>query len=520
MTAVQERPNRHGASWARAAGYVAGAETSPGRWGAVVNPADIGETVGEYAVSGADDVDSAVRAAHESFPGWRELGAYRRAELMLDAANELERLAPELAPVISLEVGKVLAESKVDASGAPGLLRAFAALADLAEREIDVTADDASRPATSARIRRVPVGPVAVISPWNTPVYLTFNMVAPALISGCTVVVKPPEVAPLAVTAMLRRCAELLPPGVLNVVPGTGGETGEALTRHELVRGVLFTGGVASGRRVLEAAASTIKKVSLELGGNDPAVVLESASVDDELLRELVAGTFSSSGQICYNVKRVYVHRSRYDELVDGLAEMLRGLVVGDPFDPGVHMGPLTTRAGYDRAHRLLADVERDGAQVLRRGVRAASAKWDDGLYVDPVLVTGVRPDAELVVEEQFAPVLPILPFDTDDEAVAEANRTEYGLGSSVWSGDVGHAETVAARIEAGNTFINVHRIGASVASVPFGGVKRSGLGRNHREYSLSSCTEEHAVVHIEQPHTRLPGIARWENLTTTGGRE
>ncbi|WP_129664749.1 aldehyde dehydrogenase family protein [Phytoactinopolyspora endophytica] len=517
MTAVQDQPGRDGARWARADGYVGGVRTRPERWAAVTNPADVAETVGEYAVSSGRDVDAAVRAAHDAFPEWRALGARRRAELMADAAGELEKLAADLAPVISLEVGKVVAESRVDASGAVGLLRAFAALSDLAERELDVSDDEASRPATSARIRRVPVGPVAVIPPWNTPVYLTFNMLAPALISGCTVVVKPPEVAPLAVSAMLRRCAELLPPGVLNVVPGTGDEAGEALTRHELVRGILFTGGVASGRRVLEAAASTVKKVSLELGGNDPAIVLESATVDDELLRELVAGTFSSSGQICYNVKRVYVHRSRYDELVDGLAQMLGGLVVGDPFDPDVHMGPLTTRAGYDRAHRLLADAEREGARVLHRGVRAGSAKWADGLYVYPVLVTGVPSYAELVVEEQFAPVLPILPFDTDDEAVAEANRTEYGLGSSVWSDDVGHAETVAERVEAGNTFINVHRVGASVASVPFGGVKRSGLGRNHREYSLASCTEEHAIVHIEQPHSRLPGITRWENLSTGG---
>lgn len=501
-----------------AAGFVGGKPAGGVRWDAVINPADTAQVVGRYARSGPAEVDAAAAAAHDAFRGWADLGATARAGLMLAAAGELERLAPELAPTISMEVGKVLAESAFDASGAAGLLRAFAGLADLAERELDLSDLPTTRPARAAKVRRVPVGPVAVISPWNTPVYLTFNMIAPALISGCSVVVKPPEAAPLAVTAMLHRLAELLPPGVVNVVPGTGAEAGEALTRHPLIRCVLFTGGVASGRKVLHAAAGTVKKVSLELGGNDPALVLESATVTDALLRELIAGSFTSSGQVCYNVKRVYAHRSTYTDLVEGLRTMAAGLVVGDPFDPGAHMGPLTTRAGHERALRLLADSERAGAQVHRTGIRAASARWDAGHYVDPHFVTGLPRDAELVVEEQFAPILPVLPFDTDDEAIAEANRTEYGLGSSVWSDEPAHAEAVARRIEAGNTFINAHRVGASVASVPFGGMKQSGLGRNHGEHSLAACTEEHAIVHLAGDE--LPGIARWTNLTTEGTAE
>ncbi|MEP9380926.1 aldehyde dehydrogenase family protein [Nocardioides sp. KR10-350] len=498
----------------RAATVLDGGRWSDGVWWPVHSPADTRMVIGEHAVSSPDAVEAAVGAAVRAFPAWRDLGAAGRASLLSVAAAELARLAPLAARVIGMEVGKVEAECAVDAGGAARLLEGFAAQAEAAMAPVDLTADPATRPADAAVLHRAPVGPVAVIAPWNTPAYLTVNMAAPALAAGCPVVVKPPEAAPLAVTALLERLAAMLPPGVVNVVQGPGAPVGEQLVSHAAVRAVLFTGGVVAGRRVLTLASETVKKVHLELGGNDPAVVLDSAVVDDTLLRELIAGSFSSTGQICYNVKRIYVHRSMYDELVDGLSQMLSDLVVGHPFDPQAHIGPLTTEAGHARTRRLLAELDACGAKVQRCGRRASSAAWEHGYFVDPHLVTGVPPDAPLVLEEQFAPVLPVLPFDEDDEAVARANRTEYGLGSSVWSRDVAHAEAVARRIEAGNTFVNVHRIGASVGSVPFGGWKQSGLGRNHGAYSFAACTEEHAVIRFDDAARSLPGLDRWSALS------
>jgi acyl-CoA reductase-like NAD-dependent aldehyde dehydrogenase len=500
----------------RAASVVDGERRRDDAWSPVRSPADPKVVIGEHAVSSPDQVRAAVAAAVRAFPQWRDLGVAARAELMTAAADELAALAPLAGRVIGLEVGKVAAESTVDANGACALLGAFADLASAVMRPVDLTGEEGTRPAAAAELHRVPVGPVAVIAPWNTPAYLTFHMISPALAAGCPVVVKPPEATPLAVTALLERLATMLPPGVVNVVQGPGDPVGEQLVSHPAVRAVMFTGGVIAGRRIMALAADTLKKVHLELGGNDPALILDSAVVDDTLLRELVAGAYSSTGQICYNVKRIYVHRSHYDALVDGLREMLSGLVVGDPFDPDAHIGPLTTEKGYTRTRRLLAGLAASGATVHRAGVRGRTAKWDDGYFVDPHVVTGMPPDAPLVVEEQFAPVLPVLPFNSDDEAVAEANRTEYGLGSSVWSRDTDHAMAVALRIEAGNTFINVHRVGASVRSVPFGGVKQSGLGRNRGTYSFEACTEEHAVIRFDDASVSLPGLDRWRGLSTS----
>ncbi|MDT2006645.1 aldehyde dehydrogenase family protein [Rhodococcus opacus] len=305
-----------------------------------------------------------------------------------------------------------------------------------------------------------------------------------------------------------RRCARRR--------PGNGAEAGSALTSHPDIRGVFFTGGIASGREVIRSSAATIKNLAMELGGNDPAVILESATIDEAMVRELVAGSFGCAGQICFNVKRIYVHRRHFDEFVDVFTDLAGQIVVGDGFDPTVDFGPLATEDSYRRAHRLIDQARAGGAHVRTVGRYADSARSDEGYYVLPTVVTGLAADDELVVTEQFSPVIPILPFDSDEEAIAAANGTDFGLASSVWSQDLDHAMRVARRIESGSTFINVHRLGASVPSAPFGGIKQSGIGRTHGEHSLHACTEEHAIIRFADPTTDLPGIARWNHLRTT----
>lgn len=485
----------------------------------VLNPAN-GTQIGRVHASDPELADQAVAAAEAAFPAWRDLPLEERGRLLLDAVAVAEREVGELAATVSLEVGKVRHEAFGDVAGALALVRGFVDLvSDLAATE-DHTGEAGTGAATLVRIRHVPVGPVAVIGPWNTPLFLTFNGVAPSLASGCTVVVKPPVEAPLALTALLQILAAQLPAGVLNVVPGRGSVIGQRLVEHPAVRAIMFTGGTATGRSIAASGAATIKKVALELGGNDPAIVLESARVTPQLIAELIAGSFAMSGQICFNIKRIYVHRSRHDELLAGLRAALAHVVVGDPLDPETHMGPLATREGYENALRLLRSARDAGARVEELGIRSPSVQWEEGQYIRPTLVSDIAGDHELVLDEQFAPILPVVAFDEDDEAVAEANRTEFGLASSVWSDDLAHAEAVARRIEAGNTFINAHRLGASVARVPFGGVKQSGIGRTHGIYSLHHCTQEHAIVGFSDAAAQLPGIARWADIVSAASSE
>ncbi|MGO1768937.1 MAG: aldehyde dehydrogenase family protein [Microbacterium sp.] len=467
------------------------------------------EVIGWCASTDSAGIDRAVAAAESAFDSWAR-DAVMREQAMLRGADAIAARGDELAAMIVREVGKARFDADGDIGGGVHLLRTFAGLAAAATEVSDLTGRPGTGAADEVLVHRVPVGPVAVITPWNTPVYHTLNCVGPALAAGCTVVVKPAEAAPLAVTAALRLLAEQLPEGVLQIVQGTGAGAGAELTSHPRIRGVLFVGGVVAGRRVLAQAAPTVKKVSLELGGNDPALVLEDALIDDALVTEIVAGAFGVTGQVCFAIKRVYVHESRHDELVQALERVLDRLVVGPGDHEGVVIGPLTTEAGYRNALRLRESAIGEGAAVREGAGAVPGLDLAAGRYVRPAIVTGLRRDHELVIEEQFAPLLPIIPVSSDDDAVAEANRTEFGLASSVWSGDPDHARAVALRVQAGNTFVNAHRVGASVPLVPFGGVKQSGLGRNHLMHAIAECTEEHAIVGYTDAARQIPGIGPW----------
>ncbi|MGY1840282.1 MULTISPECIES: aldehyde dehydrogenase family protein [unclassified Modestobacter] len=460
----------------------------------VVNPARLHEVVGQVARGNAEHVDRAVAAAAAAFPTWSRMTAHERAEQLASAAAAITAAAGPLAELLTREQGKVLWESRVDVGGAAHILGYYTGLADrLAEDQ--VFRSDARGTIWSGRR---PMGVTGVIVPWNSPVYLAFLGIAPALLAGNTVVVKPSELAPLTLSAVLSVLAENLPEGVVNVVPG-GGEAGAAIAAHHGIRKVFFTGSTATGQQVMRAAAGNLKNISLELGGNDPAIVLESAVVDDRLVDELVQSVFTASGQICFNVKRIYVHRSHHDEFVARYTAAVDRLVVGDGLDPRSTMGPVNNRPQFERVTALLERTRAEGATVTTLGTALDPAGWEDGYFLLPSVVTDVRPGAELVTCEQFGPVVPVLPFDSDDEVVDLANDTEFGLAASVWSEDREHALRVARRLESGSVFLNVHRIGASDVSMPFGGFKGSGIGRGHGITALEACTELQTIAdHVD----------------------
>lgn len=469
----------------------------------VLNPARRGEVVGHYAAATAQQADAAIAAATSAFSGWSTLTASGRAEMMLAAADAIEDGNEERAELLTREHGKPLSEAAHDVAGAPKILRYYAGLASRLD-EPQQTVNELGR--IEKRLR--PMGPMAVIVPWNAPVYLSYLMIAPALLAGNTLVVKPPSYTPLALWDTLRILDRHLPDGVINVVPGAGAEVGGALARHPKIRGIRFTGSTETGKELMRQAADTVKNIGLELGGNDPAIVLEGATISDQLISEFVRGVYAGSGQICYNVKRIYVHQSHHDDFVSRFTDAVADLTIGDGLDSEVTMGPLNNEPQYRFVNELVERTKSAGAHVATVGTRHPGTDWDHGWFVLPSVVTGLAHGDELVECEQFGPVVPIIPFETTEEAVAMANESEFGLAASVWDDDVDHAFKVAGEIEAGTVFVNVHRIGASDVAMEFGGFKQSGIGRGHGWVAVEECSELQVIAH-------RPG---WVEATSSAG--
>jgi acyl-CoA reductase-like NAD-dependent aldehyde dehydrogenase len=308
------------------------------------------------------------------------------------------------------------------------------------------------------------------------------------------VVVKPPPSCPLATVRTVEQVARLLPPGVLNVVTGADAEIGAALISDERVRKVAFTGSVGGGKRIMAMASESLTRVTLELGGNDPALVLADAVLDDDAIMKLFTGTFDSTGQICMAAKRIYVHRSRYDEVVDGLSSVLSTMKLGHGLVEGVTMGPLHSARQKEYVLELMAQARESGAEVREFGEAAEGADISRGNFLRPSLVLDPRDDARVVVEEQFGPTLPILPFDDDDDAIARANDTWSGLCSSVWTADLDRAAEVAKQLRTGYTFVNAHGAAHLDERAPFGGFNQSGMGREMGIEGVREFMDAHAV--------------------------
>ncbi len=456
-----------------------------------LDPGRLDTVASRVAIGTADDVDRAVRAAHAAFPAWRDRAPGDRAALLMQASEIVAASGDELAPLLVREHGGVLWEAQTDFGLGTGVLQHTASLVDdfFAAVEFD---DEQSY----VRIEKAPRGVAAAIVPWNMPVVLTMMKLAPALATGNTLVLKPSPFAPAALTLLLQEVASALPPGVLNVVIGDT-EVGTALTTHPLVRKIGFTGGTATATHVMKAAADSIKNVTLELGGNDPAVVLDDADLEQTLDR-MLGGIFTRSGQICFAVKRVYVPRSQYATFVDALCDRVSSYKVGHGLDPRATFGPLNNKAQFDRVNELVAQAGSGPGQVIELGEKLDSTQWDNGYYVLPHVVRDATHDSTITSCEQFGPIIPIIAYDTEAEALGWANDSDYGLGSSVWTSDPDRGLEFARKVDAGSTFINSHAFDSLDLRMPFGGIKRSGIGREFGAAGMSEYVEEHSIRRLK----------------------
>jgi acyl-CoA reductase-like NAD-dependent aldehyde dehydrogenase len=425
----------------------------------VRNPADR-EIVGRAAVASVEQADGAAEAAAGAAPGWGANPERRR--LMLLAADAIDGSQAELAALLTQEQGKPLAEARGEIGRASLWLRHYAAI----EPRDEIVLDDAGR---RIEIVRRPVGPVLAITPWNFPISLMAWKLAPALAMGNPVIVKPSPFTPLTTQALIGLVGPLFPAGVLAVLAG-GADLGRQLIEHPLIAKVAFTGSTATGRAIMSVAGPALKRVTLELGGNDAAIVLDDA--DPEAIADrLYRSAFANCGQVCIAVKRVLVARPLAARVTCALAERARRARVGPGDEPGVEMGPLNNEPQFERVRALVEGARRAGATIVAGGEPIGNA----GFFHQPTIVTDIDPSNPLVEEEQFGPVLPILPFDDVDEAVALAERGPYGLGASIWTGDAERARALAPRLNVGTLWVNHHM--EARPDAPFGGRKASGIG-------------------------------------------
>ncbi len=430
----------------------------------ILNPAT-GEPVGEAPVHTVEDLEAAVAAAAAAQPAWAALGHDARSAALLKAADAVERSAEELARLLSREQGKPL--NGPNARFEVGACAAWLRTTATTELKPETVVDDGE---TYARLHYKPIGVVGAIGPWNWPMMITVWQIAPALRMGNAVVVKPSEYTPLSVLALVETINEALPEGLLTVVSG-GRDVGEALASHPAIGKVMFTGSTATGKAIIKSSADTVKRLTLELGGNDAGIVLPDAD-PNAIAEGLFWGAFINTGQTCAALKRLYVHEDIYDAVCEELTAVAKAMPMGNGLDENNVLGPLQNKAQYEIVANLVEAAKDSGARVLVGGNPDIDRP---GYFYPTTLIADIDNDNPLVAEEQFGPALPIIRYSTIDEAVEMANALDVGLGASVWSSDSDAARQVAARIEAGTVWINKH--GAVDPRIPFGGAKQSGYG-------------------------------------------
>lgn len=461
------------------------------------NPARPSELVGHAAAATREDVDDAVKAAHAAFPAWAEIGYQARIDIMRQVADMLAEDEEDIkyrSRLFTREHGKIARETLMEMSRLGDRFRQAAVFGE--RIMVDETMGPAPiGPQFDTIITRQPRGVAALIVPWNWPLSILGAKLPQALVTGNTVVVKPAENSAMAPVLTLQKIAAMLPPGVVNIVTGSSRDIGDALTGHPLVRNVNFTGSVAVGRHVMKVAADNLTPVTLELGGNDAALVLEDATLNEEVFNRMYWGAFGSSGQICMAMKRLYVHESRYDEVVDGFTAACERAVIGDGLLPETTMGPVNNAKQLKVVTDMIAEARAKGADVRECGQVPDEALYNGGGYFQkPALVYNADPTLSVVREEQFGPTLPLMKFTTDAEAIALANDSEFGLCSSVWTEDAERAVSIAKQLEAGYTYLNGHGPMAQDGRGPFGGFKNSGIGRNMGYDGVLAFAEPHSI--------------------------
>jgi acyl-CoA reductase-like NAD-dependent aldehyde dehydrogenase len=439
----------------------------------VMNPATE-EVLAACPRANLAQLNEAVAAAKAAFPTWAATPLKGRSRLLLELADALGGRSDDLARLLTQEQGKPLLAAREEIGETIDTLRIFAAM-DLPLKVLEET--------DSARIvqQRTPLGVVAAITPWNFPIVLLAIKLAPALLAGNTVVIKPAATTPLTTLRVGEICARIFPAGVVNVIADMN-DLGDALTSHPHVAKVTFTGSTATGRKVMASVAGTLKRLTLELGGNDAAIVLDD--VDPRAIApKLFQAAMVNSGQVCLAAKRVYVPDSLYDAVCAELAKLAESAVVGNGLDAGTQFGPVQNKMQFDKVQGFIAEA-RERGKVIAGGTPVEGR----GYFIRPTIVRDIADDARLVREEQFGPVLPVLRYSDLDEVIARANSTEYGLGASVWSADPERAYEVALRIDAGTVWVNKHL--DLPPNIPFGGAKQSGLGTEMGQEGLEEFTQ------------------------------
>jgi aldehyde dehydrogenase (NAD+) len=447
----------------------------------VVSPATE-RVIGSVPNAGAADIDAAVAAARRAFDHgeWPWLSIEERAEWMRKLAGALRERVEALAVTISSEMGSVISHTRLGQAPGPAAMLEF--YADLAS-SIDV---ESEREGVRGRwtVLKQPVGVVGAIVPWNGPIFLAMYKLAPALLAGCTVVLKPAPESPLSgylLAEAIEDCG--LPAGVVNVLPG-GTEAGQALARHASVDKVAFTGSTEVGRWIMAQAATSMKRVTLELGGKSAAILLDDADLE-AALPSLVFGVLQNNGQVCASNSRLLVPRRRHDEVVEAVSSRFADVVVGDPLDERSVLGPLVSKRQRDRVLGMIDQARADGSSIACGGGRPAGL--ERGWYVEPTVVTGVDPRQQIARDEVFGPVLSVIAYDGEDEALTIANDSIYGLGAAIFSEDVARARALALRVRSGTVNINTHCIDYSM---PFGGWKQSGIGREGGREAFENYVE------------------------------
>lgn len=444
----------------------------------VINPAT-GKPFASVQAGAAEDVDRAVAAARAAFPAWSRTPDAERKRLLHAVADTIEAHMPELMELVTRETGKPLGGLNGVGAGMEvgGSIAWTRYTADL-ELPVEVIQDnDVAR----VEVHRKPLGVVGSITPWNWPLMIGIWHVIPALRAGNTVVMKPASVTPTATLRFVELANTILPPGVFNIVTGEGG-VGAAIAAHPDINKIVFTGSTPTGKRIMQNAANNLKRLTLELGGNDAGIVLPD--VDPKAIAPQLFGVgFHNNGQTCACLKRLYVHDSLYEPLVAELARIAKVTVVGDGLRPETQLGPVQNKAQRDFVHELVEDARAQGARILSGGEPLPG----EGFFYPPTVIADARDGMRVVDEEQFGPVLPVIRYTDIDEVIARANNNENGLGGSVWSSDRERAAEVALQLECGTAWVNEH--GALQPDAPFGGVKQSGLGVEFGQYGLEEYT-------------------------------
>ena len=443
-----------------------------GEWLEVLNPANE-QVVGRVPAAGKDELDRAVAAARRAFKTWKKTSHEERQQVIQGIAAAIKENADELFRLLTTEQGKPHAQAQQEIYGAAGLAAAQSTLT----LDDVVNQDDDTR---LSRTRRVPVGVVGGIVPWNFPIMMAIQKIVPALVAGCTIVLKPSPFTPLTTLRIAELIKDVVPAGTVNII--TGEDTlGPLITGHPDIDKITFTGSTATGKKIMEGAAGDLKRITLELGGNDASIVLPDADVQ-KVAEQLFWSSFSNAGQVCIAAKRIYIHEDIYDDLSKAIAEYAKTVVVGDGSQQGTGVGPIQNKKQYERVLELIQDAKDNGYKFLTGGDKDPSGT---GYYVPITILDNPPEDARIVAEEQFGPVMPLMKFGSVDEVIERANNSEYGLAGAVWTKDTDKGVEIAEQLETGTVWINEFMQLSPFA--PFGGHKQSGFGA---EYGIDGLKE------------------------------